>query len=346
MTNFLSILGALLLLTVFVAVHELGHYLAGRLLGFGILEYAIGMGPVVLKKMKNGIQYSLRALPLGGMCRFYGEDEDVPQGAAAGMIPFNAQKLWKRAVVVASGPVMNILLSVVFAAVSLGAFGDFMAQVQEFSYENSAAEAAGMRVGDMIYAVEGERLLNYSEAVPAIRAANPDEMEITVLREGQKVRLTLHDIYDAEAGYNRVGVNIGAARRTYGFFGAIADSFGYVFAVVREMFQALGHMVTSGVQAGDVMGPVGTITVMSEFVRYGWETMLRMALLVSANLGILNILPLPGLDGGRLAFMAVEGVRGKPVPPEKEGMVHFIGLALLFGLVILLTVQDIRGLLG
>ncbi len=342
----LSIIGALLLLTVFVAVHELGHYLAGRLLGFGILEYAIGMGPVVLKKVKNGIQYSLRALPLGGMCRFYGEDEDIPAGAEAGMIPFNAQKLWKRAVVVVSGPVMNVLLSVVFAAVSLGAFGDFVAEVQEYSYANSPAEAAGLKIGDMIYAVEGERLLSYSEAVPAIRAADAASMELTVLRDGQKVRLTLRDIYDSEVGYNRIGVNIGVARRTFGPLEAIGDSFGYVWAVVREMFQALGRMVISGVQEGDVMGPVGTITVMSEFVRYGWETMLRMALLVSANLGIINLLPIPGLDGGRLAFMAIEGVRGKPVPPEKEGMVHLVGLALLFGLVILLTVQDIRSLLG
>lgn len=345
MTNIGSIIVALLLLTVFVTVHELGHYLAGRLLGFGILEFAVGMGPVVLKKVKNGIQYSLRALPLGGMCRFYGEDEDVPPGANA-MAPFGAQKLWKRVAVVAAGPVMNVLLSVVFAAVSLGAFGDFMAQVQEFSHENTPAQQAGMQAGDMIYAVEGERLLSYSEAVPAIRAANSEQMEITVLREGKKLRLTLHDIYDAEAGYNRIGVNIGAARKTYSFFGAIGDSFGYVWAVVREMFQALGRMVTTGVQEGDVMGPVGTISVMSEFVRYGWETMLRMALLVSANLGILNILPIPGLDGGRLAFMAVEGVRGKPIPPEKEGMVHFVGLVLLFGLVILLTVKDIQGLLG
>lgn len=345
MTNLLSILGALLLLTVFVAVHELGHYLAGRLLGFGILEYAIGMGPVVLKKVKHGIQYSLRALPLGGMCRFYGEDEDVPAGANA-MIPFNAQKLWKRAAVVASGPVMNVLLAVAFAAASLGVFGDFVAEVQEFSYENSPARQAGMEVGDMIYAVEGERLLSYGEAVPAIRAADSGQMEVVVLREGKKVRLTLRDIYDAEAGYNRIGVNIGPARRTYGLLEAAGDSFVYVFAVVREMVQALGRMVTTGVREGDVMGPVGTITVMSEFVRYGWETMLRMALLVSANLGILNILPIPGLDGGRLAFMAVEGLRGKPLPPEKEGMVHFIGLALLFGLVILLTVKDIQGLLG
>lgn len=333
------------MLTVFVAVHELGHYAAGRLLGFGILEYAIGMGPVVLKKVKNGIQYSLRALPLGGLCRFYGEDGELPPGGGD-RIPFNRQKLWKRAVVVAAGPLMNILLAVALAAVTLGVFGDIVAQVQDFTYGNSAAERAGVQKGDILYAVEGERLLSYSEAVPAIRAASGEELEITVLRAGKKVDLTLHDVYNAEAGYNQIGVNIGAARRSYGALEAVGDSFGYVWAIVREMFQALGRMFTTGVQEGDLMGPVGTISIMSEFVRYGWETMLRLAVLISVNLGILNILPVPGLDGGRLAFMAVEGVRGKPVPPEKEGMVHFVGLVLLFGLVILLTVQDVRGLLG
>ena len=225
-------------------------------------------------------------------------------------------------------------------------FGDIVAQVQDFTYANSAAERAGVQKGDILYAVEGERLLSYSEAVPAIRAASGEELEITVLRAGKKVDLTLHDVYNADAGYNQIGVNIGAARRSYGALEAVGDSFGYVWAIVREMFQALGRMFTTGVQEGDLMGPVGTISIMSEFVRYGWETMLRLAVLISVNLGILNILPVPGLDGGRLAFMAVEGVRGKPVPPEKEGMVHFVGLVLLFGLVILLTVQDVRGLLG
>ena len=345
MINILSIIGALLLLTVFVTVHELGHYLAGRILGFGIAEFAIGMGPKLLKKEKNGILYSIRALPIGGMCRFYGDDEDMPEGAS-NLIPFYAQKLWKRVIVVISGPVMNILLSVVLAALSLGFFGDFVAQVQDYTYENSPAEMAGVEIGDMVYAIDGNRLLSYMEAVPSIKEADPDQMEITVLRNGKKLNITLHGIYDAEVGYNRIGVNIGVARRTYGLFEAIGDSFGYVWAVVQEMFSALGRMVITGVQEGDVMGPVGTISVMSEFVRYGWETMLRMALLVSANLAIINILPVPGLDGGRLVFMGIEGVRGKPIPPEREGMVHFIGLVMLFGLVILLTVKDIKGLLG
>jgi len=335
-----------LLLTLFVAVHELGHDAAGRILGFGILEYAIGMGPKIWKKMKNGIQYSLRLLPIGGMCRFYGEDEDIPVDAAADMIPFNAQKVWKRAIVVAAGPLMNILLGVVFAAVSLGIYGDFVAQIQEFSFENSPAQAAGLQAGDMIYAVDGERLLSYAEAVPAIQAADREAMDITVLRDGEKLTFTLRDIYNEEAGYNLIGVQIAVARRSYGVLEAMGDSFGYVFTIMREMLRAIGNMFTSGVQQGDLMGPVGTISVMSELVRYGWETILRIGILVSVNLGLLNIMPIPALDGGRLFFMGLEALRGKPVSPVVEGVIHFVGLLLLLGLMAVLTVQDVRGLFG
>lgn len=333
------------MLTVFVAVHELGHYAAGRLLGFGILEYAIGMGPVVWKTEKKGIQYSLRALPLGGMCRFYGEDDNLPVKQDA-PLPFNAQKPWKRAVVVAAGPLMNVVLAVVLAAFALGIFGDVAAQVQEFSFADSPAQQAGMQVGDMLYAVDGKRLLSYAEAAPAIQAADPEAVTITVLRDGEKLDLTIRDIYNQEAGYNLIGITFSPARRTYGVLEAMGDSFGYVWNIVREMITAIGQMFSTGVQEGDLMGPVGTISVMSEFVRYGWETILRLGVLITINLGLLNLFPIPGLDGGRLVFVALEGIRGKAIPPEKEGMIHFAGLILLFVLVILLTVQDVRALLG
>lgn len=133
---------------------------------------------------EKGIQYSLRALPLGGMCRFYGEDDNLPVKQDA-PLPFNAQKPWKRAVVVAAGPLMNVVLAVVLAAFALGIFGDVAAQVQEFSFADSPAEQAGMQVGDMLYAVDGKRLLSYAEAAPAIQAADPEAVTITVLRDGK-----------------------------------------------------------------------------------------------------------------------------------------------------------------
>ena len=225
-------------------------------------------------------------------------------------------------------------------------FGDVAAQVQEFSFADSPAQQAGMQVGDMLYAVDGKRLLSYAEAAPAIQAADPEAVTITVLRDGEKLDLTIRDIYNQEAGYNLIGITFSPARRTYGVLEAMGDSFGYVWNIVREMITAIGQMFSTGVQEGDLMGPVGTISVMSEFVRYGWETILRLGVLITINLGLLNLFPIPGLDGGRLVFVALEGIRGKAIPPEKEGMIHFAGLILLFALVILLTVQDVRALLG
>ena len=194
--------------------------------------------------------------------------------------------------------------------------------------------------------MDGKRLLSYAEAAPAIQAADPEAVTITVLRDGEKLDLTIRDIYNQEAGYNLIGITFSPARRTYGVLEAMGDSFGYVWNIVREMITAIGQMFSTGVQEGDLMGPVGTISVMSEFVRYGWETILRLGVLITINLGLLNLFPIPGLDGGRLVFVALEGIRGKAIPPEKEGMIHFAGLILLFALVILLTVQDVRALLG
>ena len=293
---------------------------------------------------KKGIQYSLRALPLGGMCRFYGEDDNLPVKQDA-PLPFNAQKPWKRAVVVAAGPLMNVVLAVVLAAFALGIFGDVAAQVQEFSFADSPAQQAGMQVGDMLYAVDGKRLLSYAEAAPAIQAADPEAVTITVLRDGEKLDLTIRDIYNQEAGYNLIGITFSGPAHLRG-----AGGHGGFLRLCVEHRKGDDNrhrqMFSTGVQEGDLMGPVGTISVMSEFVRYGWETILRLGVLITINLGLLNLFPIPGLDGGRLVFVALEGIRGKAIPPEKEGMIHFAGLILLFALVILLTVQDVRALLG
>ncbi len=340
-SNVLSIIAALLLLSFFVIVHELGHFGVARLLGFRVVEFAVGMGPKLWGKERKGILYSVRAFPIGGMCRFYGEDEGVKDSES-----FHAQKVWKRILVVAAGPVMNLIFALLFAATSLMAYGAIVAQVDGYSAEETPAEQAGMLPGDILYAVDGQRIEYYNDSIAKIRAIQTPDTVITVERNGEKLDLLVRDVFNEEAGYNMLGVNIRAARRPYGFFEAIGGSFAFVGALIREMFGFLGGIFTKGVQPGDVAGPVGTITVIGSAVRMGFEVVLQLAVLISVNLGILNLLPFPALDGGRLVFLAIEGVRRKPIAPEKEGMVHFVGLVLLFGLIILLTYQDIARLLG
>lgn len=337
----LQILGAILVLGVLIFVHEMGHYGAGRLLGFKILEFSLGMGPKLIKTERNGIVYSLRALPVGGMCRFYGEDEGVSNDDS-----FNAKPAWKRFIVVAAGAFMNILLAFLVTVVILMTYGDYVPKVDSFTEENSAAAQAGMLPGDILLAIDGKDLQSYEEVVDRIRAANPSDVVFTVDRDGERLDITVKELYDAEVGYNRLGVMISYARWQYGFFESIGHSFSYIWSLLRMMLQFLGQLVTGGVQRGDVMGPVGTFDLIGQAVRLGFETVLRLAVLISVNLGLMNILPLPALDGGRLVFIAIEAIFGKPVSPKIEGTIHTIGLGLLFVLMIVLTFSDIRTMFG
>ncbi|OQB25321.1 MAG: Regulator of sigma-W protease RasP [Firmicutes bacterium ADurb.Bin182] len=341
MENILSIVVALLVLSIFIFVHELGHYGAGRILGFKIVEFSIGMGPALLKKDKKGIRYSVRAFPIGGMCKFYGEDEAVRNNES-----FNAHKPWKRMIVTAAGPVMNILFALIFAIVTLTVYGDYVTGISSFAEDSSPAQSAGLMPGDTIYAIDGKRIEYYAAAVDAIRRADGEEAVITVERNGKKLDFVVKDMYNPEKGYNFLGVNIEPVRKHYGLFEAIGASFAYIWSMIMEMFKFLGSIFTKGVQKGDVMGPVGTISFIGQAVRMGFESLLRLGSLISVNLAIVNLLPLPALDGGRIVFQVVETVRGKPVSAEKEGMVHFVGIILLFALIIFLTFNDISTMFG
>lgn len=335
----LSIVGALLVLTVLVFVHELGHFYAGKKLGFRIDEFAIGMGPVVCSKEKNGTRFAIRALPIGGLCAFHGEDEGVSDPEC-----FNAQPVWKRMIVVLAGPFMNILLAVVLAVIILMTYGEYMPKITGFTAENTPAEAAGIQAGDIITEIDGKSITYYAECTDYIRQADHAGIEVTVRRGSSDVTLTARDIYDPESGSNRLGIYISPERLRYGLLEAATNSVRYTCYIVKEMFKVLGGLFTGSVTSDDVAGPVGTISIIGQAVRAGFEVVLRLGVLISINLGIMNILPIPALDGGRFLFMVIEAVRGKPIPPEKEGMIHMAGLVLLFSLMILLTVMDVRKL--
>lgn len=329
------------MLTVLVVFHELGHFYAGRKLGFRIDEFAIGMGPTLISREKNGTRFALRALPIGGLCIFHGEDQE---GSAPDS--FAAQPVWKRMIMVAAGPFMNIVLAVLLAIVTLMAYGDFMPGVTSLADTNGPAATAGIQAGDIILAVGDTRITFYTECTDAINEADSEGVDITLRRGDEDIVVRVNDIYNQELGKNYIGINMAPVRMKYGLLDAVANSLKYVWNVMLEMFRFIGNMFTEGVHSGDVSGPVGTISLIGQAVRAGFEVVLRLGVLISINLGIMNILPIPALDGGRLLFMIVELLRGKAIPPEKEGMIHFAGLILLFGLMILLTFMDVRNLLN
>ena len=340
MSTAISILAALVLLSFLVMIHEMGHYFAGRALGFSILEFSIGMGPKLLKKTKNGTEFSLRAFPIGGMCRFEGEDEGVKNERS-----FNAQKVWKRIIVVIAGPLTNLIFAIVLSFITLSIFGDYMPTIYEVT-PDTPAYVAGVQTGDVIQEINGEPVKFYFQTVDMIVAVESNDIDLTVNRNGESKVLHLANVYNAEQGKNYIGVTITPGRMKFDVGESAARSVNYVTATLAETFRFFGRAAQGNVSSTDATGPVGIVAIISEAVRSSGESVLRLLVLISASLGIMNLLPIPAMDGGRLVFMIIEAVRGKPIAAEKEGMVHFVGLVLLFGLIILMTFNDISNLMN
>lgn len=377
MSSVLYAVLAILLLSVLIVLHELGHYLMGRWLGFGIEEFAIGMGPVLFRKKGKKTDFALRAFLIGGSCRFVGEDEN---GATPDS--FNAQKAWKRLLVVAAGPLMNVLTALVLAFILLLAYGTTSVlpgkeyiQINAVS-EDSAANAADLRAGDVLLAVNGERFTGYDAFKSEFDAVSQNEVDILINRggtlaledvqDGETVRhtktlnggeeMTIHvtDIRDKRTGNNLLGVNLlihygEVIEQHYNVATAAAGAFPLCGDLIAQVYGALFDLFTGKACVTEMSGVVGTVSVMTEAMEtastYGIAdviyTVLMLGALISVNFAVVNLLPIPALDGGRLVFIILELLRGKPIDPEKEGMVHFAGMILLLALVVVLMVSDI-----
>ena len=336
--SFVRIIEALLLLSVLVMIHELGHYTAGRLLGFTIVEYAVGMGPKLLGFKRNGIEYNLRALPLGGMCRFYGEDDGVINERC-----FNAQKPWKRFIVILAGPLMNFVLAFLLAMILLFGWGvaDESKVLIQGVGENSPARAAGLEIGDQFLSVDGKPVENFESLTAAVLAADPAQLDAVILRDGREQTVSVRDLYNAETGANFMGVTLTYGTKRVGLLRAMSESAAICWEYGGLVFKSLGMLFSGEAGLQDMAGPVGIVQLLGEATRSGWYTVLNLCILLSMNLGVFNLFPIPALDGGRLLFILIEWVRGKPVPPEKEGVVHMVGFVLLMLLVVVVTFNDI-----
>lgn len=343
MELFIEILVTLIVLSVLVVGHELGHYTAGRLLGFDILEFAVGMGPRLCGFKKNGIDYDLRLFPIGGMCRFAGEDE-TPSGEGS----FRAKAAWKRAIVVFSGPFMNFVLAFLIAMVLYMGWGTYAEdRVQVLSVnENSPAAFAGVLPGDELVSINGAAIDSFDALREGLDASSPDNAVLSVLRDGETRELQLTGLYDETEQKPMLGVTITYPLVPDGFSDAVSHSLSYCWEMGTIVFKSLGMLFTGEAGLKDMSGVVGVTRIVGQAVSYGWESLLSLCVMLSMNLGIMNLLPIPALDGGRLLFILVEMVRGKPVPPEKEGLVHFIGLVLLLSLMIYLVIHDITVWVG
>lgn len=351
----MTIIIALLVLCTLVLFHEFGHYIAGRRAGIEVTEFAIGFGPKLVKWNRNGTEFSIRLLPLGGFCKFLGEDEDDSSEGS-----FNNASIWGRIKTVAAGPIFNIVVALLIAVAMLFMYGNRISAVDSIE-PGSSAEQAGLANGDIITSVNGEAVKFAGQASQKLGMAGNENISITVDRGGEELAYTVNKTpIEVEVQYedgstamevrDLIGVNMKNVRQHNGIFETIWLGVQWVWYLLTEMLAGLGMLVRSlfggAAVEGGVVGPVGTITLIGEAAASGFENLMMMASLLSVNLGLINLLPLPALDGGRLVFFLIEAVRGKPINPDKEGLVHLIGFAALMVLMVVLTYNDISALLS
>jgi len=341
LTNFLYIIVAVLLLCLLIVVHELGHFIAGRLCGIGVIEFSVGFGPKLLGWRRKDTDYSIRAIPLGGYCKFVGEDDESSAPDAMNNMP-----VWKRFLTVAAGPAMNVLFAYLAAVLMLCMFYGTISPSVDTVVDGSPAQQAQLMPGDVITAANGSEIAFDAEGTNALREIiqASDSVQLTVDRGGETIELALTPEWNEEAGAYQIGVMLGTVPVRLSFGEAVRYS-GFMMAEMSTaMVDVLRQLFTNKEVLESTMGPVGIITTVSRDVSQGMHMVINWIVVISLNLGIMNLLPVPGLDGGRLLFLIVEGVRRKPIPVEKEAWVHAAGLILLLCFVAFITFKDVARL--
>ena len=353
----------LVMLSILVVLHELGHFIVARRNGVRVNEFSVGLGPKILgwTSPRSGTLYSLRALPIGGYCMMEGEDNKTSEaeqqrefrqaGDPRGLdsVNFQAKSAWQRLAIVLAGPIANFVLC--YAILLLGAFAfgipsDKVGQAIVTEVKaNTPAAANGLQPGDRIVAlrIDGQDVTNASKLIDSIHASLGKHIDVAFARDG--VTHTIHVVPEAcpqDARQGCIGFVPTPLYVRVGVGPALSYSNAEFVNIADQTFSSLGLLVTQFTKyASQVSGPVGMGQVASTIQDFGWGPYFALAATISFALGLFNLLPIPALDGGRAAFIIAELLRGKPVDPEKEAFVHFVGFAALLALMAVVAYHDI-----
>lgn len=337
---------ALLVFSVIIIVHELGHFLLAKKNGITVVEFSLGMGPRLLHFSAGGTEYSLKLLPFGGSCMMLGEDgEESGEGA------FGSASVWSRISVIVAGPLFNFLLAFVMALFIVGNIG-YDLPVINTVYEGTAAADAGLQPGDRIVKMNKKniRLWRQVQNYSTFHPGQPVLFQYE--RDGE-----IHETYvepRQENGRSQYGIggNVNFYRKKTGLLETVQYSAYEVYYWIDTTVSSLKMLVQGRVGLDDMSGPVGVVDVIgktyeeskSDGAFYIWLNLLNIAILLSANLGVMNLLPIPALDGGRLLFLLIEAVRKKRMNPEIEAKIHFTGLMLLMVFMVIVMFNDVTKL--
>ncbi len=362
MNYVISIIAFILVIGLVIFIHEFGHFLLAKRNGIGVVEFSIGLGPKMFSWVKNGTKYAVKWIPFGGYCMMLGNETVLPGDATEEVVQddehaFNKKPLLARIAVILAGPFFNFILALVLAILLAALVGTTTTKIGSVA-KGYPAQSAGLKAGDEITKLDHTRVHLFKDITLYMTMHEGEEIEITYKRGGETRTTKLVPVYDETEKRYLIGITAEPRNEhlnawevfKYGWY-----DFAYNTGVV---IKSLGMLVTGKASFNDLSGPVGIAGVVNEIVtEVGEDTkeegfwtkvywlivnLMSFTVLISANLGIMNLLPIPGLDGGRFLFLIVEGIRGKPLDKKAEGIVTLIGFGLLLLLMVAVFFNDIR----
>lgn len=336
-----TILITLLIIAVLILVHEWGHFITARKIGIPVWEFSIGFGPKLYGRKKDGVEYSLRLIPLGGYVRMAGEEPDDandPEG-------FNNRTPLEKIGVAFAGPFMNFVLALlifvyVYSVVGIPQVSDQPVIGQVVA--NTPAEKAGLQANDLVLQVNNKDIKTWDEFTLGISSTPEGEpLNLKVKRNEQILKLSITPVKNETTGKPSIGVMSSLTYDKQGIISAIKIGFRQTYELTVLLLSGLGMLFSGGASVNDLAGPVGITKLIGEAAQAGMVLLLSFTAFLSINLGVLNLLPIPALDGSRIIFALVEAIRRKPLEPEKEGFIHWLGFLFLIMLMVLVTYNDI-----
>lgn len=335
----LTLLAAIFVFGILVTVHEFGHFITAKLTGMRVEEFAIGFGPKLYQQKDGETLYSLRAIPLGGYNKIAGMDPDDPVEPGS----FKSKSIPARMLVILAGALMNFILPVILFS------GIFMIEGMEkpvnepilgVVVEEMAADKAGLKAEDKILSIGGNSVNSWNDIVTALRANGSKEVVITAERGGTVKDFIVQPIFDADANRPLIGISAKFQHQELGFFESIGAGFTYTKFIIVSMLEGLKNIVV-GNGAADVSGPIGVAQMAGKVAEKGLLPLMNFVAFLSINLGVINLLPLPALDGGHFVLLVLEGLRGKPLGSKVMNNIQMVGIVLILALTVFSTFKDI-----
>lgn len=324
-----------------ILIHELGHFIAAKAVGVRVNEFAIGFGPKILKFQGKSTLYSVRLLPLGGFCAMEGEDEDSDDPNA-----FNHKKPWQRFIITAAGATVNLLFGFVLILLLLAPADRYAGTTVADFKEDAISCNYGLQAGDTILSVNGRSIATTNDLSYTFTNIDADgKIDMTVRRDGEKVKLKdVRFQTQVVDDMTMITVDFYVQPIEKTVFSYITQALKTTFSYAKLVWWSLVDLVTGKYGISAVSGPVGITVVLADTVKRSFRDLAGLLALLTVNLGLFNLFPLPALDGGRLLFLLIEMLRRKPVPQKYEGLVHGIGLAILLAISGLILIKDIISL--